>query len=160
LRLGFLIAPESLFSALRAAKQLADWHGELPTQAALARFIDDGLLARHIRKTTREYRARRDQLVLSVERHLAEWLQLLPAAAGLHVTVLLKNKRVLDVERVVRTARAGGVVLQTLDYFCADPPVRSGLVLGFGAISVSQIDEGIARLAECFPRARRRSSAE
>ena len=40
LRLGFLIAPASLQPALRTAKQLTDWHGELPTQAALARFVD------------------------------------------------------------------------------------------------------------------------
>jgi hypothetical protein len=35
-----LMAPASLQHALRTAKQRADWHGELPTQAALARFID------------------------------------------------------------------------------------------------------------------------
>jgi GntR family transcriptional regulator / MocR family aminotransferase len=58
LRLGFLIAPASLRGALRTAKQLTDWHGEIPTQAALARFIDDGLLARHIRRVAREYAAR------------------------------------------------------------------------------------------------------
>ena len=37
--------------------------GELPTQAALARFIDEGLLARHIRKATREYAARHALIV-------------------------------------------------------------------------------------------------
>jgi GntR family transcriptional regulator/MocR family aminotransferase len=47
---GFLVAPASLQSTLRKAKQLSDWHGELPLQAALARFIGEGLLARHIRK--------------------------------------------------------------------------------------------------------------
>ena len=55
LRVGFLVAPISLQPALRAAQQLTDWHGELATQAALARFIDEGLLARHIRTVTRDY---------------------------------------------------------------------------------------------------------
>ncbi len=49
LRVGFLVAPASLQPALRAAKQLADRHGEFSTQGALARFIDDGHLARHVR---------------------------------------------------------------------------------------------------------------
>jgi GntR family transcriptional regulator/MocR family aminotransferase len=55
LRVGFVIAPGSLQPALHAAKQLADWRGDLVTQGALARFIDDGLLSRHIRKATRVY---------------------------------------------------------------------------------------------------------
>src|ERR1700754_728682 len=57
LRVGFLVAPASLQPALRTAKQLSDWHGDTATQAALARFIDEGLLGRHIRKATREYEA-------------------------------------------------------------------------------------------------------
>src|SRR5919197_6297048 len=42
LRLGFVVAPASLRTALRAAKFVADWHTPLPTQAALARFLDEG----------------------------------------------------------------------------------------------------------------------
>ena len=40
LRLGYLVAPSTLQPALRTAKRLADWHGSLPIQAALARFIE------------------------------------------------------------------------------------------------------------------------
>ncbi|WP_243740567.1 hypothetical protein [Streptomyces sp. 8K308] len=50
LRLGFLIAPASLRPAMRAAKQLTDWHGEHVGQAALTRFIDSGELSRHVRR--------------------------------------------------------------------------------------------------------------
>src|SRR4029453_14284011 len=39
LRLGFAVVPESLRSALVAAKFTADWHSPLPTQAALATFV-------------------------------------------------------------------------------------------------------------------------
>jgi GntR family transcriptional regulator / MocR family aminotransferase len=49
LRLGFVVGPERLVSAVRAAKFVADWHTSLPIQAALAGFIDQGYLARHIR---------------------------------------------------------------------------------------------------------------
>jgi GntR family transcriptional regulator/MocR family aminotransferase len=36
LRLGFVVVPEPLVEAVRAAKFVADWHTSLPTQAALA----------------------------------------------------------------------------------------------------------------------------
>jgi GntR family transcriptional regulator / MocR family aminotransferase len=85
LRLGFLIAPATLQPALHAARQLSDWHGELATQAALARFIDEGLLARHVRKVAREYADRYARIADVLERRCARWLRLIPAAAGMHV---------------------------------------------------------------------------
>ena len=50
LRLGFLIAPPSLREPLRAAAHAASWFAQWPAQAALATYIDEGHLARHIRK--------------------------------------------------------------------------------------------------------------
>ena len=50
LRLGFVVTPPSLRDAVHAAKYVTDWHTSVPVQATLARFIDDGGFARHIRK--------------------------------------------------------------------------------------------------------------
>src|SRR5882762_8162131 len=50
LRLGFVVTPPSLRAAVHKAKAVSDWHTATPLQMALARFIDDGGFARHIRK--------------------------------------------------------------------------------------------------------------
>src|SRR5207244_7969344 len=50
LRLGFLVAPPSLRAALQKAKYVSDWHSSVLAQAALARFIDDGAFAHHLRR--------------------------------------------------------------------------------------------------------------
>jgi hypothetical protein len=55
LRVGFLVAPAPLRTALRTATYTADWHTAVPTQAALARFVDDGLPARHVRRMQHTY---------------------------------------------------------------------------------------------------------
>ena len=60
LRLGFLVAPASLRPALVAAKRLVDWHVQPAAQQALADFIDEGLLRRHVRTVTRVYAVRHD----------------------------------------------------------------------------------------------------
>jgi DNA-binding transcriptional MocR family regulator len=65
IRLGFLVAPQPLRRALRLAKHLTDWHWPPATQAALARFIDGGLLAPHIRKVRTEYKSRHERMLLS-----------------------------------------------------------------------------------------------
>ncbi|MFD7023927.1 PLP-dependent aminotransferase family protein, partial [Promicromonospora sukumoe] len=63
LRVGYLVAPPSLRDALLAARQLTDGHGAVHVQGALARFIDDGLLARHVRKASAVY-AERTEILL------------------------------------------------------------------------------------------------
>jgi GntR family transcriptional regulator/MocR family aminotransferase len=150
LRLGFLIAPDSLQPALRTAKQLTDWHGELPAQAALARFIDDGLLAGHIRKVTREYAKRHARICEALERDFAEWLCAIPSAAGLHVAAHITEGRSIDLGDVVTRAEARGVVVQPISRFCTDTPARDGLVIGYGAIAAPRVDEGLRRLARSF----------
>ena len=58
LRLGFVVTPPSLREAVLKAKYVSDWHSPMLLQAALARFIDDGAFARHIRKMGNVYRVR------------------------------------------------------------------------------------------------------
>jgi GntR family transcriptional regulator / MocR family aminotransferase len=147
LRLGFLVAPASLQPALLAAKQLTDWHGELATHAALARFIEQGLLARHIRKVARKYASRYAQIADSLERHLGGWLRLIPAAAGLHVAAEVVRGSSVDIGHVIGRAEARGVRVGALSDFYAAAPVRTGLVLGYGAIPAARIDAGMKRIA-------------
>jgi len=146
LRLGFLVAPASLQPALRMAKQLADWHGELPTQAALARFIDEGLLARHIRKVTREYATRRDRIADVLQRECRAWLQLVPSVAGLHFAARVIPGSSVDADRVVRRAQASGVAVDVLSRFYSEVPAQAGLVIGYGAIPTAKVQEGLRRL--------------
>jgi GntR family transcriptional regulator / MocR family aminotransferase len=150
LRIGFLIAPGSLQPALRAAKQLTDWQGELPTQAALARFIDQGLLARHIRKVSREYAKRYAQITDSLENHFTRWVRLIPAPSGLHLAAEARPGNPVDFAQVVHRAQERGLRTQPLSDFYVGTPDRHGLVIGYGAIPTSRIGEGMRRLAASF----------
>ena len=58
LRLGFIVAPPSLWPALHAAKFLTDWHSAVPLQGAMAEFIVEGHFARHVRRMRLVYEAR------------------------------------------------------------------------------------------------------
>lgn len=164
LRLGFLIAPASLQPALLAAKQLTDWHGELATQAALARFIDEGLLARHIRKVSREYAARYVRIAEALERRFTRSLRwrLIPAAAGLHLAAVATPEsdahadradhadHAAEIAQALRRAEARGVRVASLADLYLGTPTRAGIVIGYGTIPTAKIDEGMRRLAASF----------
>jgi GntR family transcriptional regulator/MocR family aminotransferase len=141
LRLGFLVAPSSLRDALRTARQLSDWHGDVPAQAALARFVDEGLFARHIRRATKVYAERHERITSTVDRVFAGRLRVVPSAAGLHLCALADA----DLEPIAARAAAAGVAVQTLSDLCGGSP-SPGRVLGYGSIPVERIDDGLAAL--------------
>ncbi len=148
LRLGFVVAPPSVMSALHSAKRLADSHGPPEVQIALAELMDEGRFARHVRRLLRVYRERRDVLLAACERHLAGALELLPAAAGLHVSGFFA-RRSTDAARVVDRALAAGVAVESLSSYTRGRP-RAGLAIGYGVIPVARIEPGIRRLAACL----------
>jgi GntR family transcriptional regulator/MocR family aminotransferase len=150
LRLGFLVAPASLLPALRAARHLSDRHGDLPGQAALARFLDEGLLFRHLRKASREYAGRHARIVAGLGGELARWLEPVPSAAGLHLCTRLRPGVRVDLDAVIARARERDVVVSSIGEFSEAPVDPDGLVIGYGAVRPERIEEGLRRLAATF----------
>jgi GntR family transcriptional regulator / MocR family aminotransferase len=146
LRTGFLVAPASLRPALLTARQLSDWHGDRPTEAALAAFLDEGFLARHVRRAGSTYAERRTALLTAVEAHLADWFAPAPSAAGLHIALRTRPEASVDVNGLVQRAAAAGIGVQALSDFSLDGD-HSGLVLGFGAIEAKRIAAGVRDLS-------------
>ncbi len=56
LRIGYVIAPKHLIKRIKAFKLYDDVHTGTIEQAALAQFIEDGRLSRHIHKMNRLYK--------------------------------------------------------------------------------------------------------
>lgn len=146
LRIGYVVVPGWARERFVAVKQRCDWHTALPTQDALAAFIAAGHLARHLRKMRTRYRERRNALLRALER-LPD-AEVVPAQAGLHVTVLLHNRK--NAARVAAKAAKAGVRVHSLDWYALAAKRANGLVCGLGAIPTERIDAGVKRLAECL----------
>lgn len=150
LRLGFVVAPPSLRNAVRTAKFLTDWHTALPPQAALARLIEQGFFARHLRRMRAVYQARHQRIVAALRHRFARHLEVVPSAAGLHLAAIARTASSEELEAVLRRASAAGVELLPLSMYGVDTPAPRGLVLGYGAIPTDRIDEVLDRLRRCF----------
>ncbi|HVS77113.1 MAG TPA: PLP-dependent aminotransferase family protein, partial [Steroidobacteraceae bacterium] len=144
LRLGFLIAPEWAMRALVLAKNSMDWHCPTPMQLALAGFMTDGWLHRHIRRMRRAYGMRRARLLTALHADFAEWLDVVPSVYGMHVAALATAT--VDLERVAGNLLARHVKIHTLSRYYLGPQTRSGLVLGFGAADAAAIERGLLEL--------------
>ena len=109
--------------------------------AALADFIGDGHLERHVRRMLRLYGSRREALVSSFHDHFGPRARVLGDAAGMHVTVRF------DDERIAQRAARNGVHLVTTDYCYLDRAAQSEFIFGFSGMTERALSEGVRRLA-------------
>lgn len=137
-RIGFVVAPKPVSHAIQIARELSDWHGPVLIEATLARFIEEGHLARHIRKMRRIYSARREALLTSIGEYMSNSARCWPATAGLHLGVSLE--RGVSAFDLARAALAAGVRIM--------PFSEDGFALGYGAIEEERIEGGIRILRD------------
>lgn len=146
LRLGYAILPEAIFSAVVHAKQLTDWHTSILPQWAMAKFISEGSLNKHIRRCHGVYAGRRERILARINSDLAPWFSAVPSTAGFHVALLCKTA--LNIEQLIERAREVELGLYSLAGFYQQAKVRPGLIMGFGAIETLDIDPALDRLRE------------
>lgn len=146
LRLGFLVAPPSIRDAVHRAKYVTDWHTSLLWQAALARFIDEGGFARHLRRVRAIYNDRRALLVQRLSDEFGGTLEVWPSTNGLHVAAVARDADADEVGRWADRAVAAGVGVHRLAMFRIDREPPPGFALAYGAIATRDIAEGVRLL--------------
>jgi GntR family transcriptional regulator / MocR family aminotransferase len=146
LRLGFVIPPAWAMRTLVAAKNALDWHCSVPLQMAVAGFIKDGHLARHVRRLRRIYRARRDHLLDLLRRDLNSVLVPISSSYGLHVTATAAQD--IDTEAVSEALARRGILCHALTRYFMGPETRSGFVMSYASADAKALDTAVAALAE------------
>ncbi|WP_130385382.1 PLP-dependent aminotransferase family protein [Kribbella sp. VKM Ac-2569] len=145
LRVGFLGVPATLGEAARRAKLVADYGTAGHLQAALAAFIEEGGLARHIRRMRRAYERRHHLLIGTLREHFAGILEPIESIGGTHMAALLTPGQPDDTILAAR-ALAAGVSVGTISRWGIDRSGPNGFVFGYGAIASDRIPDGLAAL--------------
>ncbi len=148
LRLGFIVLPTELVEAFRRARSVIDGHSPMTEQAVLADFISEGHFARHIRRMRALYAERQAALVDAAGRELKGVLEVRPSEGGMHLVGWLPDG--IDDVKLSQRALAHGVHVRPLSSCSTAKMRRGGLLLGYAALTVAQIREGVGKLAEAL----------
>jgi GntR family transcriptional regulator/MocR family aminotransferase len=143
-RLGYVVVPKDLAQAFSTARSAADNFSSTLYQAVMTDFIREGHFARHIRRMRMLYMERRTALVEAIHKEMGDTLEVIGAEAGMHLVALLP-RGVSDVE-VSRKAAQMGISAMPLSSCYSKPPVRGGLILGYGGTDARQIYDGVRKL--------------
>jgi GntR family transcriptional regulator/MocR family aminotransferase len=146
LRLGYIVLPPDLVAPFVAVRRAMDMFSPLFIQAVLADFIRDGHFDRHLRRTRLLCRERRSALVAALDRELPSVLRVVGDQAGMFLTTVFENG--YRDREVASRAAVAGVRAFPLSELYMGRARRQGLVLGYGAFGVAEIDVGVRKLRE------------
>jgi GntR family transcriptional regulator/MocR family aminotransferase len=153
LRLGYMVVPDELVDAFRAARSTVDRHTPTSYQHVLADFIGDGHYFRHIRHVRNLCAERQGVLVDAASKRLSGLIDVAPDAAGLHLLGRLAPG--IDDVAAHDAAMARGIRSWALSKFHLGRPPRGGaLVLGYGGFSEAQIQRAAGELGRVLEKLR------
>ncbi len=144
LRLGFLIIPEVLKDSFQKMKTALYIRTSTIKQRAMAKFIKDGHLDRLIYQMKKEYKKKR-ALTISTLNKLFKDIIIKGDETGMHLQVEFLEERYNNIKW--NNAEQFGVKVNTFEeYSIIKGKNHNKLVLGYGNLNSSQIEEGIRRL--------------
>ncbi|MCP3978199.1 MAG: PLP-dependent aminotransferase family protein [bacterium] len=165
LRIGWVAAPQPVYSRLVELKRIEDCGTSPLLQKALHVFLQENGLSDHLRRVLPIYRERRDTMLDALQRHLPEGAQWTRPVGGLFLWVTLPGD--FDGNELFVAARQKGVLFSRGELFHSNGQGRNSMRLTYSAASPSQIESGVAILGELirerWPRggdATRRSAVE
>ncbi len=145
MRLGYMVVPMALRENFSAALSATGQFAPLITQAALADFINEGHLSRHLRRMRRIYAERRRRFIEQFDLHLGKWLALQRVDSGIQLVGVFHAPR--DDQKIAARAAKSNVNVSPLSMQYHSRKSPRGLLFGFAAADEKVTGLAMQRLA-------------
>jgi GntR family transcriptional regulator/MocR family aminotransferase len=148
LRLSYMVLPYALLAAYRQLYRPYFPAVSLLEQRSMTIFMEQGHWERHIRRMRMIYQKKHDLLLRSIETHFGKQAKVIGQGAGLHVVMMLPGTRHSEAEIIARARQKGVQLFPFSEFHVSGQPETTTLLLGFGGMNGSEIEQGIAILAQ------------
>ncbi|MFP3126629.1 PLP-dependent aminotransferase family protein [Ectobacillus funiculus] len=149
-RLSYIVLPPSLM--VQYSRKFAAYNQSVSPiiQRAMALFMQSGEFERHIRRMRKMYQRKHLALIRSIEQYMGTQVKIVGEKSGLHI--LLKLKGVASLELIENALQKGVKVYSPSRFWLnPNPEDNSYIMLGFGGLSIEEIEKGVRLLASCLP---------
>ncbi|SDB05396.1 GntR family transcriptional regulator / MocR family aminotransferase [Pseudobutyrivibrio sp. YE44] len=137
-RISFIILPKGVKQEYNSIKKAYNQTASKAEQIALAQFLRDGHLNRHIKKMRRLYEEKRMVMEASILKNLSDKGEILKGESGMELGIRINKKSVF--EKIIKKPVSVGILDNTKD--------NSTLLLSCSKIDVDDIDKAVSLLLE------------
>lgn len=152
LRISYMVLPPALTALYQ--KELLFYSSTVPSfeQYILALFMERGHLERHISRTKKRYRTRRDALLMAArESGLTEFAEISGEDAGLHLLLTVHSR--WNESELIRRAEAAGIHVYPLSHYYHNPTEGSHapvFLLGYATMRAADMPQAFRQLVQCW----------
>jgi GntR family transcriptional regulator/MocR family aminotransferase len=151
-RLGYIAAPHRVITHLTQYRTLLDTQGDGVLESAIAELIEDGEVQRHVRRSRRIYRARRDAMVARLRSELGGAVAVAVPVGGTALWVGIAPD--VDIERWCRAAAAKGVLIESGDRFSSGGEMLPFIRVGYAGYREAELNDAVRLLASALAEVR------
>ena len=148
LRMGWVIAHESIIDKYVVAKQATDLCTPALLQMAVAKYMQKGYMQKNLANTINLYKEKRDLMLNCLKKYMPKYVSWTQPEGGLFLFVYLPEE--MDSEKLLHTAIANNVAFVTGQPFHCDDSGTNTMRLNFSFPTNEEIDLGIKRLANAI----------
>jgi len=133
-RIGYLVAPINMIESLNRLRKIIDRQGDSVMERALAEMLREGEIQRHIKKSLKIYRNRRDDLCAQLQQELGAWVDFVPPDGGMAVWVRFAPQ--INLPQLAEALKAQGITMALRDNWVR---TSNGLRLSFASLTEAEI---------------------
>ncbi|MDR7130197.1 GntR family transcriptional regulator/MocR family aminotransferase [Algoriphagus sp. 4150] len=143
-RTGFIVAPENLMREMRKHLGVIDRQGDVLMEQALGEMIEEGVIRRHLKRSLKIYRERRNFMADLLKNELGEHVQFQQPSGGLAFWVVF-NKAVNLMQLKLQCEKNNLFIPKTLLYQNRN---LTAMRIGFGHLNEEEMLKSIAILKQ------------
>jgi GntR family transcriptional regulator/MocR family aminotransferase len=136
LRLGFIVAPDDLINAVTHLRKTIDIRGDILMEHSLAGLFETGEIQRHLRKSIKIYKERRDYMCAQIDTYLKNYVSYQVPSGGMAIWIKFKPDYL--VERVASLLEKQGIAFSNNILFSQHD--LNSIRLGFASLNFKEID--------------------
>ncbi|AXE20586.1 PLP-dependent aminotransferase family protein [Runella rosea] len=138
-RVGYLVGPENVINHLAQLRRIIDRQGDLVLENSFAELLQNGVIQRHLRKSLREYRERRDVFCELLKTQMGEYLDFQIPDGGM--AVWSRFRKEINLELLAEKALKKELVFSNGKHHDSPSNALNSTRLGFASSTVEELEK-------------------
>jgi GntR family transcriptional regulator/MocR family aminotransferase len=147
IRFGFMVGPSKLIDRATSLRRIIDTQGDSLTENAIAELYNNGSIARHIKKSVKTYKERRDTFCELLRTDLGKSIAFKVPDGGMSVWInFLSN----DLKKISAKAFQKGLVIRDGTSYDSQRVKYNSVRCGFASLTPKELERAVKILASCM----------
>lgn len=148
MRIGYLVAPESLIDTLAKLRFIIDNNGDTVLERTLSHIIENGVYYRHIRKSLKHYRERKNLFCSLLNSVFSDWITYQEPEGGMAIWANFEKSISLD--DLAENCLSNGLLLTGSQCHNITGSKLNSTRLGFATMNEEEIEEACRIMKEAI----------